>query len=101
MAVDPAAVAQHLSKLFQSAFDGQKTGRYTISKAALRLLADGTPRLEDTTLTKVINSAYINHDLVLFPLDGTVGSAKTFGVMKTGPLWRRVPDAVVKAVAQS
>ena len=101
MTVDPVAVARHLSELFQSAFGGQKTGRYMISKAELRELAGSPQRLENATLAKVIDSAYTNHDLVLFALDGPVYVAKTFGVMKTEPSWRRVADAAVKAVTKS
>lgn len=102
MAVDPDAVARRLATLFKSDFnDGKTKGKFIISKADLRLLADGTPFLKTTTLTRVIQATLDGHSLVLFPLDGTVDKARNFGVMKTGPVWRTVPDKLVKSVART
>ena len=94
---DIDTVASDLAKLFKTEFGGRKTGRYAISKANLRLLAKRPRRLETGILEKIVATAVARHGLLLIPLDGTLGSAKTFGLMKTAPDWPVVPDRVVAA----
>jgi hypothetical protein len=92
-------IASDLAELFKTEFGGRKTGRYAISKANLRALAKRSRRLEPVTLEKIIASAVTRHGLLLIPLNGTLETAKMFGLMKTYPDWPEVPDDVVAAQA--
>jgi hypothetical protein len=100
MLIAPKDVARHLDKLFKTEFGGSKTGRYTISKANLRLLA-GRDSLQASIVMKVMAAAVVNHSLLLVPLDGTIETAKNFGLMKSSPDWRTVPTKQVAAHARA
>lgn len=97
MSINADAVARELAQLYKTEFGGQKTGRYKISKANLRALANGASRLENGTLHRIIDSAIVNHDLLLIPLDGPLEMASVFGLLKNDPDWRVVPNRVVAA----
>ncbi len=99
MPVTPDDVARHLNKLFKTAFCGKKTGRYTISKANIRLLA-GRDNLKTSIVEQIIVAVFNNHSLLLVPVDGSIKTAKNFGLMKSLPGWRTVPDKQVAALAR-
>lgn len=100
MLAAPVEVARHLNKLYTTEFGGSKTGRYTISKANLRQLA-GRDSLQTSIVVQVIEAAFVNHLLLLVPMDGTIETAKNFGLMKSSPDWRAVPDKQVAALARA
>lgn len=99
MLVEPEVVANDLNVLWTTEFAGYKTGRYLISKAQLRVLS-GRDSLQTSILLLIMAAAYVNHDLILLPVDGTIDTAKNFGVMQELPDWREVPDKKVAALAR-
>lgn len=101
MSINADVVACNLAQLYKTEFSGNKTGRYKISKADLRLLANGASRLETGTLQKIIGSAVVNYNLLLIPLDDILENASEFGLMMNDPNWRVVPRRVVAAQAAS
>jgi hypothetical protein len=92
--VTPAEVARRLFKIYEEPFGGKERGRFRISREHFRYIS-GRRRLEESTMSEIVNEAYEKGLVVTDVGDGfSVIAEETMQTYRKVP--RKIADSIVR-----